>query len=235
MRLQKKRSLSAITRSFSASAAGNQIANRHELLQKLKSCGKDEPLDVLVVGGGATGCGAALDAALRGLKVACVEREDLSSGTSSRSTKLIWGGSRYLGQALVSLFNMDLRLFKKPIETIERFREEIRMVLNCHRERRFLLETQPHLTHWMPIAVPLTKWIVWPPPFNYPPLALGPLGLLPIFFKLYDALSGFTCPPSHLMFPQRARRKFPQLANNEIKYCSVFYEGKDILRIFINT
>ncbi len=41
----------------------------------------------------------------------------------------------------------------------------------------------------------------------------------------YDALSGFTCPPSHVMTPSRARRKFPQLANDVIKYCSVFYEG----------
>jgi glycerol-3-phosphate dehydrogenase len=51
-----------------------------------------EPLDVLVIGGGATGCGVALDAATRGLRVGLVEREDFSSGTSSRSTKLIHGG-----------------------------------------------------------------------------------------------------------------------------------------------
>jgi glycerol-3-phosphate dehydrogenase len=41
----------------------------------------------------------------------------------------------------------------------------------------------------------------------------------------YDALSGFSCPPSHIMTPKRARRKFPQLANGDIKYCSIFYEG----------
>ena len=50
------------------------------------------PLDILVVGGGATGCGVALDAATRGLRVGLVEREDFSSGTSSRSTKLLHGG-----------------------------------------------------------------------------------------------------------------------------------------------
>ncbi|CAK9159663.1 unnamed protein product [Ilex paraguariensis] len=50
------------------------------------------PLDILVIGGGATGCGVALDAATRGLRVGLVEREDFSSGTSSRSTKLIHGG-----------------------------------------------------------------------------------------------------------------------------------------------
>ena len=51
------------------------------------------PLDILVVGGGATGCGVALDAVTRGLRVGLVEREDFSSGTSSRSTKLIHGGT----------------------------------------------------------------------------------------------------------------------------------------------
>lgn len=50
------------------------------------------PLDILVIGGGATGCGVALDAATRGLRVGLVERDDFSSGTSSRSTKLIHGG-----------------------------------------------------------------------------------------------------------------------------------------------
>lgn len=52
------------------------------------------PLDVLVIGGGATGSGVALDAVTRGLRVGLVEREDFSSGTSSRSTKLIHGGNR---------------------------------------------------------------------------------------------------------------------------------------------
>lgn len=54
------------------------------------------PLDVLVIGGGATGCGVALDAATRGLRVGLVERDDFSSGTSSRSTKLIHGGVQFL-------------------------------------------------------------------------------------------------------------------------------------------
>lgn len=54
------------------------------------------PLDILVVGGGATGCGVALDAATRGLRVGLVEREDFASGTSSRSTKLIHGGLNFL-------------------------------------------------------------------------------------------------------------------------------------------
>jgi glycerol-3-phosphate dehydrogenase len=62
-----------------------------------------EPYDLLVIGGGATGSGIALDAATRGLKVAVVERDDFSSGTSSKSTKLVHGGVRYLEKAVWDL------------------------------------------------------------------------------------------------------------------------------------
>ena len=201
----------------------NKSISREDCMKKLKS---GEEFDVLIIGGGATGAGAALDAADRGLKVACVEREDFSSGTSSRSTKLIWAGSRYLVQAFVSLFNKDLRLIFHPIDTIKKFCSEFKMVMNCHRERKFLLQTQPHLTNWVPIAVPITKWFLWPPPFGFVPAALGPVGLFPMFFKMYDAMGGFCSPPSHIMWPSRAVRKYPQLANDKIKYCSIFYEGQ---------
>lgn len=64
---------------------------------------EDDVFDLLIVGGGATGVGTALDAASRGLKVACVERDDYSSGTSSKSTKLVHGGVRYLQAAIMKL------------------------------------------------------------------------------------------------------------------------------------
>ena len=64
---------------------------------------EEEPYDLLVIGGGATGSGIALDAATRGLKVALVERDDFSSGTSSKSTKLVHGGVRYLEKAFWNL------------------------------------------------------------------------------------------------------------------------------------
>ena len=57
-----------------------------------------EQFDILVIGGGVTGVGAALDAASRGLKVALIDSQDIASGTSSRSSKLIHGGLRYLEQ-----------------------------------------------------------------------------------------------------------------------------------------
>ena len=125
--------------------------------------------------------GAALDATQRGLNVACIEREDFSSGTSSRSTKLLWGGSRYLVQAFVNL--LSTKLITSPADTVRRFMEDFKMVMNCHKERTFMLKEQPHLTKWLSIAVPLDKWIIYPPPFGFYPAMFGTLGLFPLFFK----------------------------------------------------
>ncbi len=70
--------------------------SRQQLIDRLKR----DRFDILIIGGGATGSGALLDAATRGLKVALVEAYDYSSGTSSRSTKLVHGGVRYLETAI---------------------------------------------------------------------------------------------------------------------------------------
>lgn len=159
-----------------------KLPKREEMISKLK---KGEEFDLLIIGAGATGSGAALEAASRGLKVACIEREDFASGTSSRSTKLLWGGSRYLVQAFVSLLSSNL--ITSPIATVNKFYHEFRMVMHAHKERNFMLKNQHHLAHWVPIAVPLTKWFLWPPPFDFAPAAVGPLGLFPLFFKFVSS------------------------------------------------
>lgn len=74
-----------------------RIPTRQEQLAALKN--PTDKFDVLIIGGGASGAGCALDAASRGLKVAMVERDDFACGTSSRSTKLVHGGVRYLEKA----------------------------------------------------------------------------------------------------------------------------------------
>lgn len=99
---------------------------------------RDKELDVLVIGGGATGTGCAVDAALRGLKVACVERDDWSSGTSSKSTKLVHGGVRYLEKAVM---NLDI--------------EQYKLVQEALHERSTVLKIAPHLTSQMPIMLPI--------------------------------------------------------------------------------
>lgn len=87
----------------SLDAARNKINDPHAVVppravqeSALTGASPANPLDILVVGGGATGCGVALDAVTRGLRVGLVEREDFSSGTSSRSTKLIHGGKSHI-------------------------------------------------------------------------------------------------------------------------------------------
>jgi len=96
-----------------------------------------EVFDVLVLGGGVTGCGVALDAASRGLSVALVEKRDWAAGTSSRSSKLIHGGLRYLE-------NLDIELVREALH-----------------ERRLLVDKiAPHLVHPTPILFPL-KRKVW--------------------------------------------------------------------------
>ena len=72
--------------------------NRADQIQKLR-----EPFDLCIIGGGATGAGVALDASLRGYRVLLIEKGDFASQTSSKSTKLVHGGVRYLEQAVKKL------------------------------------------------------------------------------------------------------------------------------------
>eukprot|EP00945_MAST-04E_sp_MAST-4E-sp1_P006499 g6499.t1 len=181
-----------------------------------------EEFDVLVVGGGATGSGAALDAQLRGLKTCLIERGDFANETSSRSTKLVWAGIRYIGTATGQL--LRLKNLRRPLAAFREFWEEFTMVLGAHRERKFLLETQAHLTKWVPIAVPIKDWVIQPAPMGHPLFSLIPF-VLPVVMRFYDSLGKFCSPPSHLMSRSRALRKFPQLAQ-DCKYVQVFYEGQ---------
>ncbi|RHJ95180.1 glycerol-3-phosphate dehydrogenase/oxidase [Parabacteroides bouchesdurhonensis] len=100
---------------------------------------KDEPFDFVVIGGGATGLGVAVDAATRGYSVALFEQNDFTKGTSSRSTKLVHGGVRYLAQGDVSL------------------------VLEALRERGLLRKNAPHLVKDQKFLIPCYRW--WEGPF----------------------------------------------------------------------
>ena len=207
-----------------------KIPSRDEQIQRLHQASSmtntEQHLDVLVIGGGVTGCGVALDATMRGLNTALIERYDFGCETSSRSTKLIWAGIRYLGTAIAGL--LRLQNITRPIAAIQDFIGEFHLVLVASNERKILLQNNPHLTNWVPIAIPVRNWFSWPPPMGHPLFALAPI-TLPIVFKFYDSLSGFTCPPSHIMNIARSERKFPQLdttPNKDIKYFQIFYEGQ---------
>lgn len=111
--------------------------SREELLTRLDD--HSRPWDIIVIGGGATGLGAAVDAASRGYRTLLLEQGDFACGTSSRSTKLIHGGVRYLQQGNVALVHEALR------------------------ERSILLRNAPHLVHDLPFVIPLYNW--WERPF----------------------------------------------------------------------
>jgi glycerol-3-phosphate dehydrogenase len=133
--------------------------NRDHNLAALRA--HTEPFDIAIIGGGATGLGAAVDAASRGHSVCLIEQSDFAKGTSSRSTKLVHGGVRYLKQGNISL------------------------VLEALRERGLLCQNAPHLAHSQPFIIPNYHW--WEGPFYgiglkvYDGLA-GRLGLAPSRF-----------------------------------------------------
>jgi glycerol-3-phosphate dehydrogenase len=130
--------------------------NRDLMIEKIES--NDGYWDIIIVGGGATGLGTAVEAASRGYKTLLLEQHDFAKGTSSRSTKLVHGGVRYLAQGNVSL------------------------VLEALHERGLLIQNAPHLVHNQSFIVPNYDW--WGGPFYgvgmkvYDMLA-GKLGLGP--------------------------------------------------------
>src|SRR6187399_1098802 len=101
---------------------------RQEQIDKLDSI---KEFDICIIGGGATGLGIAVDAASRGCKTILLEKYDFAKGTSSRSTKLVHGGVRYLEQG------------------------NIKLVMEALRERGYLLKNAPHLTSALPFVVPV--------------------------------------------------------------------------------
>ncbi|MCK5105830.1 MAG: FAD-dependent oxidoreductase, partial [Cyclobacteriaceae bacterium] len=110
--------------------------DRNNMLMRLKEV---EEWDIIVIGGGASGLGTALDAASRGFKTLLLEQNDFAKGTSSRSTKLVHGGVRYLQQGDISL------------------------VLEALRERGLMLQNAPHLVRNQSFIIPNYEW--WGGPF----------------------------------------------------------------------
>src|SRR4051812_2275554 len=122
---------------------GTHLMNSTTLLHRPRSLQRiterHEPWDLAIVGGGATGMGIALDAVTRAYSVVLLEQHDFGKGTSSRSTKLVHGGVRYLQQGNISL------------------------VMEALKERGLMLQNAPHLVHDMQFVVPNYEW--WEAPF----------------------------------------------------------------------
>src|SRR5690606_38770189 len=106
--------------------------DRDDLLRTIET--NHQVWDILIIGGGATGLGVALDASSRGLKTVLFEQSDFAKGTSSRSTKLAHGGVRYLAQG------------------------NIKLVFEALHERGLMLKNAPHLVTTLPFIIPSYRW-----------------------------------------------------------------------------
>jgi glycerol-3-phosphate dehydrogenase len=166
---------------------------RQQSLQQLKD---GRIFDLIVIGGGATGCGVALDAATRGMSVALIEKNDFSEGTSSRSTKLIHGGVRYLELAIKKL---DYRQYN--------------LVRDGLRERGLLLKNARHLTNRLPLITPLYEW------FDVPYVFSG-LKLYDILSGRQNIGH------SRLLSRKEALRRFPMLKAKGLKAGVLYYDGQ---------
>merc|ERR1712038_1940261 len=167
------------------------LPTRKEQIKRLR----EDEFDVLVIGGGATGSGCALDAATRGLKTGLVEADDFSSGTSSRSTKLIHGGLRYLQKAIMGL---DY--------------EQYKMVKEALHERGNLLDIAPHLSFPLPIMLPVYK--LWQLPYYWAGIKVYDI-----------VSGSQCLKSSFLMSKERALELFPMLKRDKLKGAIVYYDG----------
>jgi len=158
------------------------VPTREDQLARLK---ENPDFDLLVVGGGATGCGVALDATLRGMRVLLVEREDFGAGTSSRSTKLIHGGVRYLEKAF-----------------FQRDPAQLKLVFEALRERAIMLYQAPHLTGALPTLLPC--YALWEIPFYWAGLKA---------YDILAWLGSGLLFASHFVSSDKAARLFPTLAS----------------------
>ncbi|KAH6894685.1 FAD dependent oxidoreductase-domain-containing protein [Thelonectria olida] len=173
--------------------------SRAEQLAELRLNGSpstSEEYDLLVIGGGATGTGIALDAVTRGLKVALVERDDFSSGTSSKSTKLVHGGVRYLEKAV---WNLDY--------------SQLELVMEALHERKTFLNVAPHLAHSLPILLPLQHW--WQAPYFF----AGTFA-----YDLLAGSQGLE--GSYLLSKTKTLAQFPLLRRDNLFGGIVYYDGQ---------
>ncbi|XP_069020327.1 glycerol-3-phosphate dehydrogenase, mitochondrial [Embiotoca jacksoni] len=171
----------------------DELPSRQAQLSTLRNT---EEFDVLIVGGGATGAGCALDAVTRNLKTALVERNDFSSGTSSRSTKLIHGGVRYLQKAIMQL---DY--------------EQYMMVKEALHERANLLKIAPHLSAPLPIMLPVYKW--WQLPYYWAGIKM---------YDLVSGIQCLKS--SYVLSKTKALELFPMLKKDKLVGAIVYYDGQ---------
>ncbi|KAI8813018.1 FAD dependent oxidoreductase-domain-containing protein [Cladochytrium replicatum] len=174
---------------------GTDPPSRKQLIERLKASTEENPFDLLVIGAGATGAGCAVDAATRGLSVSMVERDDFASGTSSRSTKLVHGGVRYLQKAIMEL---DYEQFKLVTEALH--------------ERAYFLKTAPYLSYQLPIMLPVYQ--LWKIPYYWAGCKAYDV------LAGAESLSH-----SYFLSKRKALESFPMLKKDQLVGAIVYYDG----------
>lgn len=166
--------------------------NRSENLARLPS----EDFDLCIIGGGASGSGCALDAALRGYKVALIDRKDFASETSSRSTKLIHGGVRYLEQAFTKLDFAQLKQVRHGLE-----------------ERRIVIKNAPHLARPLALLTPV---------FSLVEGLYYSIGLKMYDWFANDK----TLPKGKWLSKKEVMARMPTLDKNKLHSAVLYYDGQ---------
>jgi len=167
---------------------------RESAIETLKRS-REDPFDLLIIGGGATGTGCALDAATRGLRVALIERGDFGSGTSSKSTKLLHGGVRYLEKAALGFDRDQLKLVREALS-----------------ERLSVLRVAPHLTDQIAIMLPVYSY--WRLPYYW-------VGAKT--YDLLAGRHGLD--PSYLLGRRGTLEAFPALRRKNLTGSIVYHDG----------
>lgn len=165
---------------------------REALIESLKN----EIFDVLIVGGGASGAGALLEAQSRGLKSALIEKLDFASGTSSKSTKLVHGGIRYLENAIKHLDYGEFKLVKEALK-----------------ERKIILQNAPHLAQKLALITPVYSW--WEAIYYWAGLKI---------YDLISKESSLG--PSEFISFDETLKRFPLLKKEKLKGSIVYYDGQ---------
>ncbi|MFW0107938.1 FAD-dependent oxidoreductase [Rothia sp. P7181] len=181
--------------------ANTQFAQKSQLTassrtEALKEMSTEEGVDILVIGGGVTGAGIALDAATRGLKTAIVEAGDWAAGTSAWSSKLVHGGLRYL-------YNLDFKLVAEALK-----------------ERGLLLEKiAPHLVKAQPFLWPLKTPVI---ERAYSAIGIGMYDTL----AFVGARGKKTVPPQHHFSKQGTKTVFPDIKDSAFTGAIQFYDAR---------
>ncbi|SCO67057.1 FAD-dependent glycerol-3-phosphate dehydrogenase, putative [Plasmodium vivax] len=175
----------------------SSVGSRSEMISRLKR----SQFDVLIIGGGATGGGLALDCATRGIKCALIDKGDFSSGTSSKSTKLLHGGIRYLENAVK---NLDLT--------------ELYFVWEALGERAHAMKIAPFMSRAVPIIMPIYKY--WQVPY----FAYN----IKVYDLLADLVCYFDkgVPNSSYIRQSNTVDGFPLLKKEQLKGSLVYYDGQ---------